>query len=648
MFKSAFCFPSLFCLLSLSCASDPRSAQDAGPQTPPKTACSEFDAPAYRIESFPDIYVGNILGGESDHSVAEGVCTDERRYSKQGGEDEVIQIDGLVSGTQYGIVLSSDDDLSFYLVNQCTGNDVAEGECELFSDQVQTDSKESAEFTAGDKSTLYVVIDSSSAENSRATGNYSLKVVEAQCTIDAECSGSTPFCFDFTCVECTNSFDCDSTAAPACDFDRNACVSGWDECTGDDPSPLESADDGPLGAALLRDAAPGRPTIVTQNICSAPFTEVDFFAIDLPAGAKRVFSIDWAGSADLDLVLLRENGDLVDASFRDKPEAIEVDSLPAGKYYLVVQKFEATGMEFRIALPYTVTVSIPECESSFDCPSSALPVCGATRLCSASSSECSGDDDAEQNDGPATATAISSGTILNAAVCNAPVTEVDFYKIDVASGQDLEVSVAFADTNAADIDLQIFNASGQLQGVTLWKNPETVNLSYLPAGTYFISVSYFSTATVTAAHPYTLSATLSDNVCASDQDCDDVFGTQLFRARCDQPSGECRAILGNGALPKGGACDSDDDCASGLCSVMLFQESAANSVCTVQCNADTDCNNAFGGGFRCTVPFQTNFCHPSCTSGSLECGVNQSSPNIDGNEPWDYLICNAGACELDN
>ena len=54
---------------------------------------------------------------------------------------------------------------------------------------------------------------------------------------------------------------------------------------------------------------------------------------------------------------------------------------------------------------------------------------------------------------------------------------------------------------------------------------------------------------------------------------------------------------------------------------------------------------ALGAGYACTTPFITNFCHPVCDA-DTECGADLNSDELDPDLPWDYLVCNAGACEL--
>ncbi len=342
-------------------------------------------------------------------------------------------------------------------------------------------------------------------------------------------------------------------------------------------------------------------------------------------------------------------------------------SAPAnGTAFVVVDHFGDPPID---AGDFTVTVAEPECSvgpdctdpltpfcsnnicvaclDSFDCTDSATPVCGSTGSCEAGTADCTGDtdDDLQDNDGPAGATDLTSGVAGNAAICNTPGTERDFFSITLADTADLEVTVAFADVKPNDLDLRVLDSEGTVMGFTFYRNPETVNLSYLPAGEYFFEVEYFG-APITEALAYTITATVTDNGdCATATDCAAEFSTQLYRGSCDVGTGACSDIAGAGALAQGAACDTGDDCTSGICSNgAAFQANAQDSVCTIACTETADCASL--SGFTCTVPFQENFCRPAC-GGNLDCGANVGSTTLDPGEPWDYLTCTAGVCDLD-
>ena len=608
--------------------------------------CAEFAAPAMVLNTYPATVSSNLIGTGADINIGEGVCTDERSYFSQVGEELVLRLDDLTPGTGYVINIQSGSDISFYVTTGCSSPSLS-GECLLFVDEEIGD-PERGDFVAPANGTVYVVVDHF-GEPPVSDGSFTITIVEPECTVDTDCNGTldTPFCSNNICVACTTSIQCDSTAAPICDVGgTNACAAGFDLCTGDDASPPENADDGPVGATALTPAE-GAPVLVNAKICSSPATESDHYSFSVADGDVRVFSLDWTDiTDDLDLIIIDSEGVGVANAFANKPEVLIADDLPAGDYFLIVSKFESDGIADPAAVDYTLTASLPECETSFDCGNGATPFCGSALTCVAGSSECTNDIDdvIQDNDGPAGAITLTDGVAMDAAICNTPGSELDYFSITLGDTQDMEVSIDFADVNPNDLDVRVLDSTGELMALGFYQVPETVNLSYLPAGEYLIEVAYFGAA-VTAALNYSVTATLTDNGnCATATDCAAEFSTQVYRGSCNTGTGACESIDGAGALAQGVACDSGDDCTSGFCSNLLFQQNAQTSVCTISCNDNTDC--AALTGFSCTVPFVNNTCHPDCTSG-LECGANPGSANLDANQPWDYLTCTAGACDVD-
>ncbi|MBL4632632.1 MAG: hypothetical protein JKY56_02095 [Kofleriaceae bacterium] len=640
-------------LLASACGGGGSSSPDAGAADAMTTdggggaECAEFDTPATTISTYPNTFDGNLVGAGADHNVAEGICTDERSFFDQAGEDQIIRLDNLTAGQRYAVIAAGPVDLGLYIVDSCSGAAVAAGECLAFADETLGNEPETLDFIAPASGTAYVVVDHFASDAPILDGTYSFSVLEAECVDNSGCSGATPTCSNFTCVECVTSFECGSASAGVCDTTTNTCIASFDDCTNDDSS--EPADDSPLGATVLADPTESTPTVVSQSICNAPLAEADFFQIEIAADTTRVFSLDWSGVAedpDIDIYLLDSMGVVVNNSFLEKPESIIAQDLPAGTYFVLVNRYDPTGTEFAEAVGYTLTVSIPECSTNFDCTDAAASICSPGLACVAGPAECTGDDANEDNDGPAAATQLTSGVAMVGAICNTPASEVDLYKIAVSNSQFLDVELAFDGANMADIDVRVLNAQGDVMGMTFWSNPENVNLSFLPAGDYLIEISYFSQTPIVAAHAYTLTATTSTPlVGCTAETCDDQFRTQNYRGTCNTNTGACTSIAGAGALALDAACDSNDDCTSGICSYLQFQQGAANSVCTVACTATSECTTAHGAGFSCTVPLQNNFCHPDC-GGDLDCGANLGSAMLDANEPWDYLVCTAGVCDL--
>lgn len=653
--------PLCLALLALGgCGDDSSSAHDADTRDAvPTGPCRKFLGPTAIVDTYPASAQGDLLGAGANHSVDSMACAKEETYYSPAGEEQVVRLDGLTPGQAYAVKLEAPADLAFYVTAGCTDGEIAAGDCLLFVD-AEPGGTEISDFVAPDAGRAYIVVDHFVAGTAITDGSFTVDVYQRECIVDADCTSDAarPFCHDFQCVPCTSSFHCDAPGKPVCDSDLNVCAAGHSSCTGDDASPPEDADDGPAGALEIV-ATDGVPGVVNAKICGLPSTggdliehqdaEVDFYKFTIAEGDKRAVSLEWVDTADLDLYLYDSDGTIVDNSFFGATsESLVVDEAAAGTYYLAVAKFEDVESIPAAALAYTLTLSFPECETSFDCPTTQDPVCGPALTCRPGGAICTNDDANEQNDGPSVATPLTSGVPVSGAICNSPAEERDFYSITVAAGDSLEVSLAYIEGDDADLDVTVFAADGALFGTSFWLNPEQVNLTFLPAGTYFIQVSHVGGATA-LAHAYDLIATVTaTGGCVSATNCAAEYSTQIYRGQCELAganAGACTAIAGAGALTLGAACDSGDDCTSGLCSNLIFQEAAQTSVCTIPCVANTTCTDAHDAGFSCTIPFVTNKCHPDCT-GPLECGALTGSQTIDAGEPWDYLVCNAGACEL--
>ena len=610
------------------------------PPAPP--ACDEFAAPATTLSTYPATYSGDTGGAGADLEVASGVCTDERSYYGQPGDDQVVALTGLTAASEYAIKITSAADISFYLATDCSdeAGGPAAGDCLLFVDE--SGGSEFGDFTAPASGAVMLVIDNYSGTPA-TDATYVLEVYEPECSDDDGCSVPTPFCFERICVACVTSFDCADPALPICS--DNVCSAGYDGCVDDDSA--ENGDDGPAGATVLSPSA-DTPDSVIASICSSPAGEVDYFKFTVADGETRAIEVDWVGGDDIDLVLQDSEGAVLGTSYYEQPEAVRLNELDAGTYYAIVYLYAPANST--AVVDYTITGLVPECDTSFDCAESVAPVCSAAGLCEAGPGDCTGDDEGleDDDDGPAGATAITytydTTTQVTGHICSTPAAERDFYKVDVAAGDDLDVAVAWTD-GVADLDLYVYDAAGKVLGFTYWLNPEGVTLSNLPAGSVYISVQYFGAAVLPAV-AYTVDVLVSAGGCVSDSDCATVFETQLLRGDCDA-SGACLFIDGAEALANGVTCDTPDDCLSGMCSYVLFQSDGAKSVCTVGCATDAECVSALGTGYACTIPFSTNFCHPACTT-DTDCGANVGSETPDTDLAWDYLVCNVGTgvCDL--
>ncbi len=288
-----------------------------------------------------------------------------------------------------------------------------------------------------------------------------------------------------------------------------------------------------------------------------------------------------------------------------------------------------------------------ECTSSFDCGSAVAPRCDAvSNTCIAGMDLCTTDDLNEPaNDGPAGAVPLvldaGGNATVTAQICSQPRTESDYYKLQVTSLGDVwDISVNW--TGTRDLDLEVLDAEGETMGLSFWEHPETMRLTYLPLGTYYVRVRDFSASTTTSI-AYTLTAhRTAGTACTTRDDCGAEFRNQLYRGDC--VAGACVPIEGGGAVAEGDACDSVSDCGAGLScpSYFFVQNAATRNVCARSCNSDSNCA-PLGPDYVCTTYLVTNICVQKCTT-SLQCPTSLDDPPQAG--PWYRFTCNAttGRC----
>ncbi|MCA9675112.1 MAG: PPC domain-containing protein [Kofleriaceae bacterium] len=624
------------------------SVDDAAVQPDGDTAAA-CGAPVATIDSYPGSYTGTVIGAGADLEVADMVCTVTGPYFAPDGEDLVIELDGLTVGQAYGVNLESPNDVGYYVLTACdadTGVDLTA--CAAFLDT--TAMGEQGAFTAT-TTTAWLVIDT--FNETLTVGDFTVAVTEAECATAADCSGDDHACVGGVCVGCATDADCTDAAAPLCDPSSHTCLGGYDSCTGDDARDDAPADDVMSAATAL--TPPTDTTITTADgaICSLPAGERDWFVLSIADAGPYAFGLTMDDvTTDIDLYVHDASGTVVASGLHlaGIPEAFTVD-LAAADYYVEVKLYAP--MNSAPAVGYQLTVSIPECATSFDCTDAATPVCDAAGACVAATATCTTDDAGDttggtSDDGPAgardlTAAVGVASTLADQSVCSV-AGELDFYAVTVAQGEGLDLSLAWADTTA-DLDLAVLDANGAAYGFSFWNNPETVSLDHLAAGTYYVRVMQFSQTPGPTPVTYAITATrTAAALCTTAADCDDVYATQLFRGACD--AGACTFITSTGGQA-GTACDSPSDCASGFCSYIPFESDAARSVCTVACTGDADCTS-IAADLRCAV--STTFqpiCLPSCTD-DLSCGANTNSSMLDSGQPWDYFVCTpgTGACTL--
>jgi hypothetical protein len=381
----------------------------------------------------------------------------------------------------------------------------------------------------------------------------------------------------------------------------------------------------------------------TENQYFDPVGEDQVVQLEnLVEGQLYVVSVDSA-TADLSFYVATEcdaAGPITDACllFNDATVAgtAELNAFVApagGRAAVIIDAYDAAELG-----AYTLTVSEGECLDLFDCTAAATPVCN-TFVCEAGPNTCTGDDAADTtgggDDGPAGAQQVTMPTqAFTGAVCN-DSGESDWFAVTVAQGEGVDLQLEF--DNAADLDIAVVDPQNRLHGLAYWQNPETVSLTYLPAGTYYFVVTVFSPSGV-AAEPYTATFTkTAAQTCTTSADCAAEYSTQVYRGNCS--AGACEFIP-SGALADGEPCDSSDDCLNGFCTYLTFEADAQDSVCSTSCTTSADCI-AVGVGLSCTTGFGTNFCLPSCAN-DLECGVLDPTAVNDPGEAWNYLTCTVG------
>jgi hypothetical protein len=299
-----------------------------------------------------------------------------------------------------------------------------------------------------------------------------------------------------------------------------------------------------------------------------------------------------------------------------------------------------------------------ECLSAFDCKNPQKPGCDLANVCFRGDF-CAPDDIGEGgDDGPLGASDITPPegdpfedpppwfrTLDERRICDLPVEETDWYRFTAKNRDSYEISLSWQDASA-DLDLVVLDGAGNLYGYNYHGRPARVQLTYLPAGTYYAFVyrssSFDKISKATTPYAITAKRMPEAGKCSSKADCASTFAFQLYRGTCDAAVGVCRPISGNGQLGEGAHCDDDKDCLSGLCSYQPFTRNAhERSFCTRLCDEQSPCPSSQ----RCATYLLNEMCVDACEVDD-ECNASTSSVPPEGKN-WAYLICNkaSGNCE---
>jgi hypothetical protein len=286
------------------------------------------------------------------------------------------------------------------------------------------------------------------------------------------------------------------------------------------------------------------------------------------------------------------------------------------------------------------------CSSDFDCDDPDLPVCDEpTHACVPGENQCIADDgDENEDDGPVGAPQLIPGIDATGAICNAPEGERDWMRFRVDQpGEHWLVILDWSD--AVDLDLEIYDAGGRLMGMSFYEQPEAVELSYLPAGDYYVAIDSYALSNPTLARPYVVSALrATGDACTGADDCALEYRNQIFRGAC--VAGACQRIEGNGQLDEGDRCDSVSDCAAGTaCSSFYFTADAdTRMACGRFCDSHADCA-PLGADHICATWVETPFCVQRCEIDDHCAALPWAGFPPSG--PWYRYQCNVttGVCE---
>jgi hypothetical protein len=307
----------------------------------------------------------------------------------------------------------------------------------------------------------------------------------------------------------------------------------------------------------------------------------------------------------------------------------------------------ASASDCSASVPACVNGHCVECATSFDCKDPNKPRCDSANTCQPGVDSCLSDDPAEPNDdGPAGATVLvpdASGYAPHSGqICSSPSTEVDFIAFDVNTvGETWDFQLSWQGNPILHLDL--YDATGLLQGASYWEQPQRARLTYLAPGRYYAAVTEVAPANNGSPVNYTLAAqrTLGSG-CTGSADCAADYRNQLYRGAC--VAGSCVHETANGTVAELGACDRGTECATGLSCPSFFFVSSADTrdVCARSCSGDTDCA-PLGAGYVCTTYLAQNFCVQKCTATS-QCPVSTGTqPTV---APWYRLTCDVptGRC----
>jgi hypothetical protein len=171
----------------------------------------------------------------------------------------------------------------------------------------------------------------------------------------------------------------------------------------------------------------------------------------------------------------------------------------------------------------------------------------------------------------------------------------DWYALEIRNGPALmEVSVEF--DGDVDLDVYIHDAAGRIvgEGTTSTGNPEVAQGDYLAEGTYYIRINQFPSESGDETTAYELDARIDliDDCEADEGDCLELLPLRIL---CDEETGTCGFLEGNGEVALGDPCDSNDDCDDDAEFCFTFDGAEdGNNICTRGCREGDTCADLNG------------------------------------------------------
>ena len=239
-----------------------------------------------------------------------------------------------------------------------------------------------------------------------------------------------------------------------------------------------------------------------------------------------------------------------------------------------------------------------DCRTDDDCAEGELcrPARTGDRYCGLPTppAECGADPDLEPNNVAQEASRISfNEPLADLRICNG---DDDWYALTVPEdkgGWTMSIGVEFR--AGVDIDIYVYDRFGNRIGAstTPEQTEEFVELRFIQPGRYTVRVDQFDSDRLEDTL-YTLAAELIDNqeACTiQGRECD---RTSPVRPICDEQAGGCSNIEGEGQVPLGSPCDSQDDCVEDAQFCWSFEGNEYANICTHPCGGDDDCEGVPG------------------------------------------------------